>query len=124
MKNFAVHNFKKIIVSLILVAFGFSLQSFIGVRIEKRHYRKGYYVHIWHNPKTKPVHTVTEKVVVKQAQLRKKSSVGQAVKKQVNEEKIISAPQPVAQQKEDAPSSDDGDRGRNIAPVSRAIPNN
>lgn len=122
MKNSTARLPGKLIFTIMLLLFGFSLQSFIGVRIEKRHYRKGYYVHIWHNPclrfsgrqaKTKPVHNTTEKAVVKQE-----------VKKEVNEEKIISAPQPVAQQKEDAPSSDDGDRGRNIAPVSRANPNN
>lgn len=110
MKNFAANNFRKLIASLILVAFGFSLQSFIGVRIEKRHYRKGYYVHIWHNPKNKPVHTVTEKVVVKQE-----------TKQEAKQEKIISSPQPAAQQKQEAPPSNDEDRGRNIAPISRAI---
>ncbi len=41
---------------VLLVLFGFSLQSFNGYRIEKRHYRKGYYIHICHAPKNKPVH--------------------------------------------------------------------
>jgi hypothetical protein len=59
-------NFIKTIVTLVLIAFGFSLQSFVGLRIEKRHYRKGYYIHTWHNPKTQPVHTITQKTVVKQ----------------------------------------------------------
>jgi hypothetical protein len=109
MKKFAIHNFRKLIVSILLVTFGFSLQSFIGVRIEKRHYRKGYYIHIWHNPKNKPVHTATEKVVVKQE-----------VQQETKQEKIIS-PQPAAQQKQEAPTSNDDDRGRNIAPVSRSL---
>lgn len=44
-----------------VIAFCFSLQSFKlvdGIQIEKRHYRKGYYVHICHCEKTKPAYTV------------------------------------------------------------------
>jgi hypothetical protein len=74
-------NFTKARLTLVLIAFGFSLQSFIGVRIEKRHYRKGYYVHIWHNPKTQPVHAASEKPVakeVKQTAARVHAPVAQA----------------------------------------------
>ena len=105
MKNLTALNFRKLIVSLILVAFGFSLQSFIGVRIEKRHYRKGYYIHIWRNPKNKPVHTATEKVIVKQ---------------EVKQEKVIAATQSATQQKEALPSNDD-EQGRGNAPVCHVI---
>jgi hypothetical protein len=88
----------KIIVSALLLAFGFSMQSFIGLRIEKRHYRKGYYVHIWRNPKTQPVRATTKKVVVK-------------------EEKQAGKP-PAMQE-----SRHDDEPQRNAAPVSRAIDN-
>lgn len=99
--------FSKIIISVLLLAFGFSMQSFIGVRIEKRHYRKGYYVHIWRNPKTQPVRTETEKVIVQEV-------------KQVN------SPPAQAKREEAPPSSAQSQRShgepqRNIAPVSRSI---
>lgn len=96
-------NFRKIIINVLLLAFGFSMQSFIGVRIEKRHYRKGYYVHIWRNPKTQPVHTTTEKVVVKEEKQESKPPVAQAKKQEVS------------------PSHDQPQR--NIAPISRALDN-
>jgi hypothetical protein len=105
MKN----SLRKIIIGVLLFAFGLSMQSFIGVRIEKRHYRKGYYVHIWHNPKTQPVRATTEKVVVK-------------------EEKQVSKPVAQARKQEASPShepqrSHDDQPQRSIAPVSRALDN-
>lgn len=99
----------KIIGCVLLLAFGLSMQSFIRVRIEKRHYRNGYYVHIWRNPKTQPVRAETEKVVMQEV-------------KQVN------AP-PVAKREEAPPSgaqpvrSHDDEPQRSIAPVSRSIEN-
>lgn len=95
---------KRIFPLLLLVAFGFSLQSFIGVRIEKRHYRKGYYVHIWHNPKTKPIHTASESSVVK-------------------ERKKVPAPPVVQQRQEPQRSSNEKQHQRNVAPVSQARSN-
>src|SRR6187551_2846428 len=104
MKNWATRIFGKSLICIVLIVFGFSLQSFNGYRIEKRHYRKGYYIHICHAPKTKPVYHVTETPTVK-------------------EEKPVSNPpeKPSTQQsqREEAPTStDDNERGRNIAPVS------
>ncbi len=51
------------------IVFCFSLQSFknvTGIQIEKRHYRKGYYIHIIHGVKTQAVHQAVVDSNVKQ----------------------------------------------------------
>jgi len=51
---------KKIAALLLLCSFSLTLvswQSYKGIRIEKRRYRKGYYVHVWKTGKTDPAHT-------------------------------------------------------------------
>jgi hypothetical protein len=50
-------SFKKFSILAVLFVMSFSLMSFHpknNFRIEKRHYRKGYYVDIWKHPKTYP----------------------------------------------------------------------
>jgi hypothetical protein len=85
--------------ALALIIFSFLLQSFSGIQIEKRHYRKGYYVHICHEPKTHSVYTGTPK----------ESSPKQAEEKPAGE----------IQQRENnpPPSSAEVAPERNIAPV-------
>src|ERR1044071_10451893 len=95
---------KKILLSILLLSFSFSMQSFIGVRIEKRHYRKGYYVHIWRNPKTQPARTTTEKVVMQEEKQESKPPVARASK--------YDAP---SSQDQSQPSHDDEPQ-RSIAP--------
>ena len=49
----------KTLLFLMAITFCFSLQSFkniSGIQIEKRHYRKGYYIHFIHPVKTEPVY--------------------------------------------------------------------
>jgi hypothetical protein len=106
MEKFKNIFFNKIAAGILLLCFGFSLQSFNGYRIEKRHYRKGYYIHICHAPKTKPVYHANEKPTVK-------------------EEKPASDPPavPATQQEQQAPTSNDRDEPtKSTAPTSRAIP--
>jgi hypothetical protein len=107
MKNFRNIFFNKIIAGILLLCFGFSLQSFNGYRIEKRHYRKGYYIHICHAPKPKPVYQANEKSTLKE-------------EKPVSDPPAIPATQ---QQEQQAPASSDRDEPtRSTAPTSRAIP--
>ena len=94
---------KAIIICPVLFIFSFSLQSFSGIQIEKRHYRKGYYIHICHAPKTHPVYTVASK------------------------EEVMTNVAPVAQKEEPVRAIDNPGRkaeinapAGNIAPVSQA----
>lgn len=65
MKTLIKSRFGKSAFFSILVLFGFTLQSFHGVTIKKRHYRKGYYVHICnHKCKVKLEGTTSSGVAV------------------------------------------------------------
>lgn len=90
---------KTVIACLALIIFSFSLQSFNGIQIEKRHYRKGYYIHICHAPKTHPVYAETSR---------------EEVVTNVKAEKEKDEPMRAVQQR------DDNAPARNIAPVSLA----
>ena len=113
MKNFLKYKTKhsRFAVGAMLIVFSFSLQSFNGYRIEKRHYRKGYYVHICHKPKTHPVYTG----ISKEASMTTMAAVEE------KEEPLRAG---------NSPSAGNADEGRNaprrnIAPVSMAPhPNN
>ena len=100
---------RKIIPAALLILFGFSLQSFNGYRIEKRHYRKGYYIHICHNVKTHPVYASTV-------------STSQKQERPINQEEQRS----IQQHAPDRMQRNDNEPSRNInAPVSSArVPSN
>ena len=98
MKN----NFYKTVAALALIFLSFSLQSFSGIQVEKRHYRKGYYVHICHAPKTHPVYSETSREEAEIKPVKEKEAPSREIQ----------------QGEDDSPS-------RNIAPVSQApLPNN
>ncbi|CAN5364263.1 hypothetical protein BH09BAC5_BH09BAC5_29610 [soil metagenome] len=97
----------RIFLFIFLIPFGLSLQSFNGYRIEKRHYRKGYYIQNCHAPKTKPVY---HEVVVNEIVTQKKSVVPVA-------------DSPVSIDETPEINNNTGDRIQNDAPVSRAINN-
>ncbi|HET6992668.1 MAG TPA: hypothetical protein VFJ43_15145 [Bacteroidia bacterium] len=102
----------KILFFFLLVVFSFSMQSFrnvSGIQIEKRHYRKGYYVHICHGVKTEPIYTSTVSTSVKQEK-----------PEPVQEQRSIQRSAPAQNRNDIEPS-----RSINNAPTSRApIPSN
>lgn len=96
--------------STLIILLSFSLMSFHpkkNFRIEKRHYRKGYYVDIWSHPHTQPQTVAQTSVAVETKQADTPTAANEKSEKTTPTSAAVQTPAPTAAPEQNSNQSTD-----------------